>query len=316
MTRRGSMSILSARRRGFALRANDTDAATARTSIPARRKWRKPPFASTRALTYAALVILGLFSFFPVYWLLITSVRPRAEVFSFPPSLIPASVTMENYRTFFEDAELLRYLFNSIVVAVTTTAGGLVVSFYAAYSFSKFRYRGRGSLMYLVLAAQMFPQALLLITLYLTFSKLGLLDTYLGLVLSYMTFTLPLSIWLLKGIFDAIPGELLEAATLDGASRLQSLHLVLLPLARPGIVAAGLFTFVKAWDDFILALTLSGPGTRTLPPGLVLNFLGETSSAWPELMAASVILTSPVVIVFIALQRFFVAGLASGAVKG
>lgn len=263
-----------------------------------------------------ALTLLGIFAFFPVYWLVVTSVRPDSEVFAFPPSLVPTSITLENYRTFFEDGELLRYLLNSVVVAVTTTAGGLTVSVYAAYSFSGFRYRGRGSLMYVVLASQMFPQALLLITLYLTFSQLGLLNTYLGLVLSYMTFTLPLSIWLLKGIFDAIPGELAEAAKLDGASRLQSLHLIILPLARPGIIAAGLFTFVKAWDDFILALTLSGAETRTLPPGLVLTFLTEASSSWPELMAASVILTSPVVIVFIALQRFFVAGLASGAVKG
>lgn len=271
---------------------------------------------SNRLGTYATLTILGVFAFFPLYWLMVTSVRPDAEVFAFPPSLVPTSITFENYRTFFENGDLLRYLFNSVVVAVVTTAGGLAVSVYAAHSFSRFRYRGRGSLMYLVLASQMFPQALLLITLYLTFSQLGLLDTYLGLVLSYMTFTLPLSIWLLKGVFDAIPGELLEAAKLDGTSRLQSFHLIVLPLARPGIVAAGLFTFVKAWDDFILALTLSGSETRTLPPGLVLTFLGETSSSWPELMAASVILTSPVVVVFVALQRYFVAGLASGAVKG
>lgn len=265
---------------------------------------------------YAALALLGVIAFFPVYWLVVTSLRPDEEVFSFPPTLVPTSVTFDNYRTFFEDRDLLRYLLNSVVVAVATTVGGLIVSVYAAHSFSKFRYRGRGALMYLVLASQMFPQALLLITLYLSFSQLGLLDTYLGLVLSFMTFTLPLSIWLLKGIFDAIPSELLEAARLDGASRLQSLHLIILPLARPGIVAAGLFTFVKAWDDFILALTLSGPETRTLPPGLVLTFLGEANSSWPELMAASVILTAPVVIVFVALQRFFVAGLASGAVKG
>lgn len=265
---------------------------------------------------YLTLALIGIFAFFPVYWLLVTSLRDSSEVFAFPPSLLPTSVTLDHYRGFFENPELLRYLLNSVIVVVTTTVGGLAVSVYAAHSFSKFRYAGRGALMYLVLAAQMFPQALLLITLYLTFSQLNLLDTYVGLVLSYMTFTLPLSIWLLKGIFDAVPDELLEAAALDGASRLQRLHLIVLPLARPGIVAAGLFTFVKAWDDFILALTLSGANTRTLPPGLVLTFLGETSSAWPQLMAASVVLTAPVVVVFIALQRFFVAGLASGAVKG
>lgn len=269
-----------------------------------------------RYVVLVALIFLGLFAFFPVYWLVVTSLRPESEVFSFPPALFPKSITLENYRTFFQNSDLLRFLTNSVIVACATTAGGLVASVYAAHSFSKFRYRGRGSLMYLVLASQMFPQALLLITLYLTFSELGLLNTYLGLVLSYMTFTLPLSIWLLKGIFDAIPNELLEAARLDGASRLQTLHQIVLPLARPGIIAAGLFTFVKAWDDFIIALTLSGSATRTLPPGLVLTFLGEANSSWPELMAASVILTSPVVIAFILLQRFFVAGLASGAVKG
>lgn len=285
--------------------------AGARVAAPARPR-RRPGRWGVRA----GLLALGVFAFFPVYWLLVTSLRPDSEVFAFPPTLVPTSITVEHYLRFFEDPELLRYLMNSVVVAVATTVGGLAVSVHAAHSFSKFRYTGRGAFMYLVLAAQMFPQALLLITLYLTFSTMGLLDTYVGLVLSYMTFTLPLSIWLLKGIFDAIPDELVEAATLDGASRLQTLYRIVLPLARPGIVAAGLFTFVKAWDDFILALTLSGPGTRTLPPGLVLTFLGEANSAWPDLMAASVILTAPVVIVFVALQRFFVAGLASGAVKG
>lgn len=269
-----------------------------------------------RISAWAVVVVFGGFALLPVYWLLATSLTPRSEVFSYPPRLFPSAVTLDAYRAIFDNAALFGYLKNSIIVSVVTAVLSVVVSAYMGYSFSKFRYRGRRSLMYLVLSSQMFPQALLLVTLYSVFSAYGLLNTYAALVLSFTTFTLPLCVWMLKGFFDTIPDELVEAARVDGASRLRIIHSIVLPLAAPGLVAAGLFAFVRGWNDFIFALTLAGPDKQTLPPGLVNTFVGEAATAWPELMAASLVVSLPVSIAFIALQRFLVGGLTAGAVKG
>lgn len=270
----------------------------------------------SRLALYAALAIIGFFGFFPIYWMVLTSLTPNEEVFAFPPRFLPTSVTLAHYANFFQSPELIRYMFNSVVVATTTTIGSLLVSTYAAYSFSKFRYRGRRSLMYVVLSSQMLPTALLLITLYLMFDAIGLLNSYLALILSFTTFTLPLCIWLLKGYFDNIPTELIEAAKVDGARQWTIIHRVLLPVAAPGLVAAGLFAFIRGWNDFVLALTLAGPEQRTLPPGLVLTYLGEFQSAWADLMTASLIVSLPLVVAFMMVQRYLVEGLTSGAVKG
>lgn len=265
---------------------------------------------------YATLGIIAVFSFFPIYWMLVTSLKPTQDTFAFPPTFLPNSVTVEHYLNFFQNPLLLRYLFNSILVATTTTVVTLLVSTYAAYSFSKFRYRGRRTLMYLVLSSQMVPAALLLITLYLMFDAMGLLHTYLALILSYTTFTLPLCIWVLKNYFDNIPTELIEAAKVDGARQGTIIHRVLLPVAAPGLVAAGLFAFIRGWNDFILALTLAGEEERTLPVGLVVAYMGETGTAWADLMAASLVVSLPVVVVFMVVQRYLVEGLTSGSVKG
>ncbi len=270
----------------------------------------------SRILLYAALGVGMLFAFFPLYWMLITSLRPDSEVFAFPPTLWPQEITFEHYANFIRNPALLKFLGNSLLIATVTAVSSLLISSYAAYSFSKFRYRGRTSLMFLVLSAQMFPQALLLITLYLMFAQLDLLDTYLALVLSFTTFTLPLCIWMLKGYFDQIPDDLIEAAKVDGASQMQIIHRVLLPVAKPALVATGLFAFMRGWNDFIYALTLVGKEKQTLPPGLVLTYIGEFQSQWADMMAASLLVSLPLVIGFIIFQRHIVSGLTAGAVKG
>ena len=267
-------------------------------------------------LLYLALAIAAIFAFFPIYWMAATSLRPNSEVFAFPPALVPRTVTLEHYANFFANPQLLRFLGNSLLIASVTAVASLVVSTYAAYAFSKFRFTGRRSLMFLVLSAQMFPQALLLITLYLMFARMNLLNTYLVLVLSFTTFTLPLCIWMLKGYFDQIPTDLLEAAKVDGANQLQIIHRVLLPVTRPALVATGLFAFMRGWNDFIYALTLVGKDKQTLPPGLVLTYVGEFQSQWADMMAASLLVSLPLVIAFIIFQRHIVSGLTAGAVKG
>lgn len=275
------------------------------------RQRHRPQWAA-----WVGVALLGLFGLFPVYWIVVTSLRPTTSVFDFPPSLIPQQITFEHIRSVLGNPDLLRYLRNSAIVSVVTAIGSVLVASYAAYSFSRFRYRGRRSFMYLLLSAQLFPQALLLISLYLMFDVLGLLDTYTALCASFLTFTLPLSIFMLKSYFDKIPSDLIAAAKVDGAGHWTILHRIVLPLALPGLIATGLFAFIRGWNDFIFALTLVGSERRTLPPGLVLEFLGEFQANWPDLMAASFMVSTPVVLGFVLLQRYLIEGLTAGAVKG
>ncbi|WP_155370793.1 carbohydrate ABC transporter permease [Catellatospora vulcania] len=288
-----------------------TQTATTPAAVPPPRRRRPGNLGAA-----ATVAVIGVFAFGPVYWLLVTAFTPNDDVFRFPPRLWPEHFTLEHFANLADNAVLGRYLVNSLIVSSLTAVLTVLVSAYTAYSFSKFRYRGRRSLMSLILASQMFPQALLLITLYLVFSAYGLLNSYLALILSFTTFTLPLCVWMLKGFFDTIPNELLEAAKVDGAGQGSVIHRILLPVSLPGLVATGLFAFIRGWNDFIFALTLAGPAKQTLPPGLVNTYLGEFQAAWPDLMAASLVVSLPVVIGFAVLQRYLVAGLTSGAVKG
>ncbi|MFB4276663.1 MULTISPECIES: carbohydrate ABC transporter permease [unclassified Nonomuraea] len=279
-------------------------------SAPRRRRPR------SRVAAWIAVAVIGVFGLAPIYWLVVTAFTPDDKAFSFPPALFPTEITFDHFTKLAENEQLFGYLVNSVIVSVVTAFLSVLVSAYMAYAFSKFRYRGRKSLMHLVLASQLFPQAVLLITLYAVFSATGLLGSYAALILSFTTFTLPLCVWMLKGIFDTVPSTLMEAAAIDGASRWRTLHQIALPLAAPGLVAAGLFAFVRAWNDFIFALTLTDPARQTLPPGLVHTYLGEFQTAWPDLMAASFVVSLPVIAAFMFLQRYLVGGLTAGAVKG
>lgn len=265
---------------------------------------------------YLTFAVVALFAFFPIYWMLVTSVTPANQVFKFPPRLFPSRLTFDHYRSFFNNPSLLRYFKNSLIVSTSTAVGSIIVSAYAAYSFSKFRYAGRRALMFLILSAQMFPQALLLIALYLMFSDLGLLNSYWSMILAFTTFTLPLCIWMLKSYFDTIPDDLIEAAKVDGATQFQIIHRILMPLAAPALVSTALFAFIRGWNDYIYALTLAGPQKMTLPPGLVLTYIGEFQTSWPSLMASSFIVSLPIVVAFLFMQRYIAGGITAGAVKG
>ena len=283
------------------------------TSKPRTHRVRRVKF---RWALWISLTVIGLFSFLPIYWLAVTSVTPIDQVFAYPAKLFPTDITFDHYLTIFNNPAIFGYLRNSVIVSVVTAVLSVVVSMYMGYAFSKFRFRGRKSLMYFVLSSQMFPQALLLVTLYVVFAQFGLLNTYQALIISFTTFTLPLCVWMLKGFFDALPDDLIEAAKIDGAGHWRTFHEVILPLAVPGLIAAGLFAFVRGWNDFMFALTLAGPDKQTLPPGLVNTFIFEASAAWPALMAASLLVSTPVSLAFIFMQRYLVGGITAGAVKG
>ncbi|MFI8221469.1 carbohydrate ABC transporter permease [Streptomyces sp. NPDC085932] len=262
------------------------------------------------------LSVLTLFGLLPIYWLVATAFMDREDVFASDRKLFPVQPTLENFQSFFDDSTLLDNLGNSIVVSAGTAVVSVLLSGLMAYSLSKFRYRGRNAFMVMFLIGQLLPGALLLVTLYLMFSASGLLHTYLAVILAFTTFTLPLTVFLLKGIIDGLPDELIEAAKVDGLSNLTTLFRIIFPLIVPGLVTAAMFAFMRGWSDLLFALTLAGPDKQTLPVGMTTAFIHEGAADWPALMASSVITSLPLAVIFIALQRYFVSGLAAGAVKG
>jgi len=263
----------------------------------------------------AGLVLLAAYCVAPFLWQVVTSVKPAAELVSLPP-LLPTRLTGEHYVAIFAGHPLLRIIANSAVVAVCTTALALAVGALAAYAVSILRMRGRAAILGVVLSISMFPPIATVSPLFLLLNALGLRDTLAALVLTYSTFSLPLAVWLLANFFDALPRELYVAARVDGCSAFGALWRVVLPLAAPGILAAGLLVFIFAWNEFLFALSFTATeASRTLPVGIAL-FPGLHEVPYGEIAAASVVATLPVVALAFAFQRRIVEGLTAGAVKG
>lgn len=267
--------------------------------------------------TYFCLAsLLTCFLLFPIFWMVKISFSPQAELFTMPPKWFSDNINLEGYKAFWYRASFLRFYFNSILVAFGTVIICLFAGILAAYSFSCFQYPGRDTLMLGSLSAQMFPWALLLISLYIFLGKLRLINSYFGLILAHSIFALPLTIWIIKGYFDTVPRELQDAAIIDGCGPIQILVRIIIPVCYPGILAAGIYVFIFSWNDFIFGLTLtSKESMRTLGPGIAMTFIGEHAYAWVDMMAASILVSLPTIIVFLLLQRFFIEGLTSGAVK-
>ncbi len=258
----------------------------------------------------------------PIFWMLVTSFKTQPEIFRMPPTVIPLEPTLRNYAEILNGGlstsiAFLRYFRNSLVVSILTVAVTLLLATPASYAFSRVPFRGKRSFIYFILVSQMLPVVLILIPLYRALLGLGLLSTYVGLVIPYLMFTLPFSIWMLKGYFDTIPRELDEAAKVDGCTRMQAMTRVILPNVMPGITATAIVTFIQAWDEFIISLTVMDKDVmRTLPVGMIQTFVGEFTIRWGQMMAASVIAAVPVVLIFIFLSRYLIGGLVAGAVKG
>jgi multiple sugar transport system permease protein len=271
-----------------------------------------------RITLFAILLLLFGALFLPAYWMVVTSLKPNEAAFRLPPELIPSEPTLESYISQLKDrAGFLTFVSNGFVVSGLTTVLSIIVSVHAGYAFSRFRFPAKGSLLLLILASQMAPYVLIVVSIYVLFQQLQLLNTYLGLVLAFSSFALPFSIWMMRGFFDTIPRDLEEAAMVDGASRLSAMQRVILPLVGPGVIAVGLYTFMNTWNNLLFALSLTNSqDMRTIPPGFLLTYVGEFQYAWADAMAGSVMASLPMVIVFIFLQRHLVAGITAGAVKG
>ncbi len=262
------------------------------------------------ALVFAAVAV------FPFAWMAVSSIKPLQELYTAPPVWLPRAPTLANYAKVLFSSNIPRYFFNSSVISLGSTALALVLAVLASYGFARFRFRGRRVLQASILVGQLLPTATIIVPLYIVLSALGLINTYLGLILVYMILTLPLSVWMLIGYFRAIPIELEEAAIIDGASRMMVLLRILLPLSLPGIVAIVVYDFVSTWNEFIFALCFATDSTvKTLPIGLA-EFSTEFNTDWGAVMAASMVMTLPIVALFLAMQKLFIGGLTAGATKG
>jgi len=267
-------------------------------------------------VTYLLALIFSCAALFPFLWMALSSVKPLRELYSVPPTWLPQNFSMENYTNVLFNSNIPRYFLNSVIISVGATAISIFLAALAAYGFARFNFRGKSGLQASILISQLLPTATILVPLYIILGHLGLINTYAGLILVYLIHTLPLCIWMLIGYFRSIPYEIEEAALVDGASRLTILFRIVLPLAVPGIVSTVVYCFVSTWNEFIFALVFATDSrVKTLPIGLA-EFTSEFNTDWGAVMAASMVMTLPVVILFFGIQKLFVGGLTAGAAKG
>ncbi len=284
------------------------------------RRGRKPSRWQVTA-TYAVLTVITAATLYPVALVLKKAFEPGRD-FALSPSPIPREVTLENFAALLGergsggDLLFLRYAMNSALIALITTVVGVFLACTAAYALSRYKFRGRESSLTAFLVVQMFPSVLLMMPLYVVLDRLGLLNSLTGLVLVYATTAIPFCVWTLKGYFDSLPRELEEAARIDGASHWGVFFRIVLPLARPGIAVTALFSFMTAWNEFILATTFMTDEMSYTLPVLLKSYIGEYSAHWGLFAAGAVLTSVPVMALFYVLQKYLVGGLTAGSVKG
>ena len=268
-----------------------------------------------RIFFWASLLLIGGFVFLPLLWMINTALKPTDLTFS--SYFFTGPLPLDNIIHIVTDPKIMTYLKNSLWVSFGSSFMATLVAALAGYSFSKFRYRGRKFVMGMFMMSQAFPQAILLLAIYAMMNKAGLLGSYWALIISYVVFTLPVGTWTLKSYFDQIPDSLMESAKLDGAGNFRIMLQIIFPLAVPGMISIAIYGFVWSWNDLLYSMTLvTDTARRPLASGLVMTFLGEASTNWGYMMAASIVAAIPVTVIFVFLQRYFIQGLTSGAVKG
>ena len=290
--------------------------------VSRRRAFRRSPAGRfmTKLPFWFLITVIFVYALFPFYWAVRSAFTPERQLFDTPLQYFPAHPTLANFRgalsaSFFQDA-----LINSTIVAGSVTLLSLAIGSLAAYALGRFRFRGRSAVLYLMLSMTIFPQIAILGALYTMINTFHLYDKLGALILSYLIFTLPFTIWVLTSFMRALPGDREEAAYVDGATPLQVFYKVLLPLIAPGLVTTGLLAFIAAWNEYLYALSfIQSPNHYTVPLAIT-SFQGPTGSAfqtpWGQIMAATVIVTLPLITATLVLQRRILAGLTAGAVKG
>ncbi|MEA2582978.1 MAG: trehalose/maltose transport system permease protein [Thermomicrobiales bacterium] len=271
----------------------------------------------SRGLFWALVVVLLIYTIFPFYWAILAAIRPDREI-----AIVkywPDEIYWGNLKYVFDNGDFLRALLNSTIVSLGTVLVALTFGAFAAYAMGRMRFRGRTIIMYMILAMTMFPAIAILGSLYQMINAVDLYNTIPALIITYLTFTLPFTVWVLSNFFKALPGELEESALVDGSTPFQAFYKILLPLSLPGLVTTGLLAFIAAWNEFLFALTFTTQdyNARTVQPAIA-SFSGNTQydEPWGSIMAASVVVTVPLVVLVLVFQRKILAGLTAGAVKG
>jgi len=274
----------------------------------------------SRVLFYLVLTVIFIYIVFPFYWAFRSSVTPNGELFVTPVHYWPENPTLEHYQEVFTNGDFLVALRNSAIVAASTTLLALVIGTVGAYALGRFKFRGRLPVMYLILSMTMFPAIAILGSLFDMVRRLGLYNQLPALIITYLVFTLPFTVWVLTSFFQALPKELEEAAYVDGASPFETLYRVMLPLIAPGLVTTGLLAFISAWNEFLFAVSfIQTPDKRTVPLAI---FLFATSTGggfeipWGTIMAGTVVVTVPLIVLVLIFQNRIISGLTAGAVKG
>jgi multiple sugar transport system permease protein len=266
--------------------------------------------------SYIVIILAVFFAIAPIIWTFLTSIKREQDIVTRDLQYLPSVVTLDNYINIWQRSGFPTLIANSAITTTLTLLICLTIGSLAAYAFSRYRFRGRTTLLMFYLVIRMFPVVLLIIPLFIILRDIGLLDKREGLALAYTTFLLPLCVWMMKGFFDAIPIDLEEAARIDGCTRLGALVRIVLPLARSGLVATAVFIGIAAWNEYLFALMLTtGQGSRTWPVGIQL-MVGEFQLAWGQFSAGGILSIIPIMIFFSIVQRSLVRGISAGAVKG
>lgn len=272
--------------------------------------------AGLRLWVYGTAALLATICGFPLAWLILTSIKPDREIFTSEPTFWTDQPSLDAYARLFEETNYLTYFFNSIIVAGSATLLTIIVATLAGYAITRFRFPGRETIAGGMLLTYMFAPIMIIVPFFILMRGIGLTDSHLGLVLSYTTFALPFSMWLLRSFFQSIPIDLEHAAMTDGASRPQAVWYVIVPLALPGVIAVSIFTFIVAWNDYIFTFILiTSDDLKTLPVGLF-DIYTSSVTDWGMITAAGVVITLPALVFFVFVQRYLIAGWGAGGVKG
>jgi ABC-type glycerol-3-phosphate transport system permease component len=265
---------------------------------------------------YWCAAILLIFTAFPFFWMVSTSFKPLREIFVFPPYFLPKEFTLANFDRLFEQTRFLIYFKNSLFVSLSAVVVTMAIATAGAYSLTRYKFYGREKIASLILFTYMFAPIMIVIPFYVLIKKIGIANTHLALIMAYTAFCLPFSLWLLRAFFQSIPLVLEEAALVDGATRLRAVFYVILPLALPGIIATAIFTFILAWNDYIFVrILITSDNLKTLSVGIA-DLYNATVIDWGMIMSGGMLITIPVLVFFIFIQRYLIAGWGAGAVKG
>jgi ABC-type glycerol-3-phosphate transport system permease component len=284
----------------------------------------KPPTAAKRPWykrrktiwVYVLLCIAVLVTVFPIFWIVLTSLKTSQETVKIPIVWMPEKPSLQAYFTVWKERNLVRYFTNTIIVAVGATTLSIFLATIAGYGFSRFRFRLNQPLFILVLMATMFPAVLLVVPYFLMLNRLGLIDTHLSFIWAYTSFSLPFCTWMMKGFFDTIPKEIDEAALVDGCNRFSAFWYSILPLAAPGAAATAVFSFLLAWNHYVFALALTTDSSMYMLSVGIASLQEEYWTDYPQVMASAVMAIAPVVVLYSFLEKYLVRGISAGAVKG